>query len=88
MFGTYEQFKAVQEEQKQEEPEAAIVRPEQSQQLDQVADKSDGLPQMSFGHPNVIGNTEDMNVMNETEGQQVSSVDPFENQPDESMGAE
>ena len=85
MFGTYEQFKAVQEERKQEESEAAIVRPEQSQQLDQVPEKSDGLPQMSFGLPNVIANTEDMKVMNETDGQQVSSVDPLENQPDEPM---
>jgi len=43
---------------------------------------------MAFGLPNVIGNTEDMNVMNETDGQQVSSVDPYENQPDESMMAD
>ncbi len=40
---------------------------------------------MSFGIPNIIGNSEDMNSMQAADAQQVSSVDPYENQPDESM---
>ena len=69
MFGTYEQFKAFQEEQKHEEPESAMARPKQSQDFNQVEDKSDGMPQMSFGPPNVIGNVEDMNNVKATDGQ-------------------
>ena len=64
MFGTFEQFKAAQEETKQEEPESAIAIPQQTEQLDQA---------------------QDMNIMKATDGQEVSSVEPRENQSDESM---
>ena len=40
---------------------------------------------MPFGIPNVIGNVEDMNSMQGVDVQQVSSLDPHENPPDESM---
>ena len=44
-----------------------------------------GPSQISFGAPNVIGNAEDMGNVQGTDAQQISSVDPHENQPDESM---
>ena len=62
-----------------------MARSEQSQQLDRVQDKSGGPPQVSFGLPNVIGNAEDMDSMQGADAQQVSSFDPHENPPDESM---
>ena len=43
------------------------------------------MPQVAFGLPNVISNVEDMNNVKATDVQQISSVDPRENQHDESM---
>ena len=40
---------------------------------------------MQFGHPNIIGNIEDMENMQVADGQQISSIDPLENQADQSM---
>ena len=74
-----------QEEQKLEEPEAEMERPQQSQQLDRVQDKSGGPQQVVFGQPNVIGNIEDMANLQVADGQQISSIDPNENQGDQSM---
>ena len=85
LFGTYDQFMQAQEEQKLEEPEAEMERPQQSQQLDRVQDKSGGPPQVAFGHPNIIGNIEDMANLQVADGQQISSIDPNENQGDQSM---
>jgi hypothetical protein len=74
-----------QEEQKQEEPEAEMERPQQRQQLDRVQDKGGGPPQVAFGQPNIIGNIEDMANLQVADAQQISSVDPNENQGDQSM---
>ena len=40
---------------------------------------------MTFGHPNIIGNIEDMDNMQVADAQQISSIDPNENQGDQSM---
>ena len=40
---------------------------------------------MKFGNPNIIGNIEDMENMQVADGQQISSIDPLENQADQSM---
>ena len=40
---------------------------------------------MKFGHPNIIGNIEDMDNMQVADAQQISSIDPNENQGDQSM---
>ena len=62
-----------------------MERPQQSQQLDRVQDKSGGPQQVVFGHPNIIGNIEDMANLQVADGQQISSIDPNENQGDQSM---
>ena len=62
-----------------------MERPQQRQQLDRVQDKSGGPPQVAFGQPNIIGNIEDMENMQVADGQQISSIDPLENQADQSM---
>ena len=62
-----------------------MERPQQSQQLDRVQDKNGGPPQVVFGQPNVIGNIEDMANLQVADGQQISSIDPNENQGDQSM---
>ena len=56
-----------------------MERPQQSQQLDRVQDKSGGPPQVVFGQPNIIGNIEDMANLQVADGQQMSSIDPNEN---------
>ena len=43
---------------------------------------------MKFGHSNIIGNIEDMENMQVADGQQISSIDPLENQADQSMEGE
>ena len=40
---------------------------------------------MTFGLPNIIGNAEDMDNMQSADAQQISSVDPYENQADHVM---
>ena len=40
---------------------------------------------MTFGLPNIIGNVEDMEKMQGADGQQISSLDPNENQADQLM---
>ena len=62
-----------------------MERPQQSQQLDRVQDKSGGPQQVVFGQPNVIGNIEDMANLQVADAQQMSSIDPNENQGDQSM---
>ena len=85
LFGTFEQFKQAQEEQKQEESEAEMAMPMQREQLDQVQDKSGDPPQVTFGLPNIIANAEDMDKMQSADAQQISSIDPHENEGDHVM---
>ena len=40
---------------------------------------------MKFGHPNIIGNIEEIVNMQVADVQQISSIDPLENQADQSM---
>lgn len=62
-----------------------MAKSQQRQQLGQVQGKGGGPPQVKFGLPNIIGNAEDMDNMQSADAQQISSIDPYENQADQVM---